>query len=78
MSYLANPTIYGARIDHGDPPWRLQRVLTNDPSLGIFRHADAGYEIAKQCAEEHNVKIPMRQDTNTEFHYARFGNRQRA
>ncbi|MCH8153251.1 MAG: urocanate hydratase [Planctomycetes bacterium] len=38
---------------------RLQRVLTNDPLLGIFRHADAGYEIAKQCAEEHGVRIPM-------------------
>ena len=39
---------------------RLQRVLTNDPLLGIFRHVDAGYEIAKQCAAEHDVRIPMR------------------
>ena len=38
---------------------RLQRVLTNDPLLGVFRHADAGYEIAKQCAAEHDVRIPM-------------------
>ncbi len=39
---------------------RIKRVLMNDPMMGIFRHADAGYEIAKQCAEERDVKIPMR------------------
>jgi len=39
---------------------RLQRVLTNDPLTGIFRHADAGYEIAQKCAQEHGVRIPMR------------------
>jgi urocanate hydratase len=35
------------------------RVLTNDPMLGIFRHADAGYDLARQCADEQGVKIPM-------------------
>jgi len=40
---------------------RLQRVLTNDPMLGVFRHADAGYEEAQLCADEHNVDIPMRE-----------------
>jgi urocanate hydratase len=39
---------------------RLRRVLTNDPVLGIFRHADAGYEVARKCADEHGLKIPMR------------------
>ncbi|CAG0983753.1 urocanate hydratase [Phycisphaerales bacterium] len=39
---------------------RLQRVLTNDPMMGVFRHADAGYEIAQRCADEKNVNIPMR------------------
>ncbi len=39
---------------------RLQRVLTNDPLLGIFRHADAGYDLARRCADEHHVRIPMR------------------
>ncbi len=39
---------------------RLERVLTNDPLLGIFRHADAGYEIARRFADEHGAKIPMR------------------
>ncbi|MHC4143014.1 MAG: urocanate hydratase [Planctomycetota bacterium] len=32
---------------------RIERVLTNDPLLGIFRHADAGYDLARRCAEEH-------------------------
>jgi urocanate hydratase len=39
---------------------RIKRVLTNDPMMGIFRHADAGYDLARQCAAEQGVKIPMR------------------
>ena len=39
---------------------RLKRVLTNDPMMGIFRHADAGYEVARKCADDQEVKIPMR------------------
>ncbi|MHC5024390.1 MAG: urocanate hydratase [Planctomycetota bacterium] len=39
---------------------RLRRVLTNDPLLGILRHADAGYHEAFSCADEHDVRIPMR------------------
>jgi urocanate hydratase len=41
---------------------RIKRVLINDPMMGIFRHADAGYEIAQQCADapQMGVKIPMR------------------
>jgi urocanate hydratase len=38
---------------------RLERVLTNDPAMGVLRHADAGYEIALQCAREKKVKLPM-------------------
>ena len=38
---------------------RIERVLTNDPMMGVFRHADAGYELAKQCARNEAVKIPM-------------------
>nr|WP_262385936.1 urocanate hydratase [Hymenobacter sp. BT491] len=37
---------------------RLRRVLTTDPGMGVFRHADAGYELAQQIAEERGVKIP--------------------
>lgn len=38
---------------------RLRRVLTNDPMMGIFRHTDAGYELAAECAATNNVHIPM-------------------
>ena len=39
---------------------RLSRVLTNDPMMGVFRHADAGYDIARDCAERLDVDIPSR------------------
>jgi len=39
---------------------RLQRVLTNDPMMGIFRHVDAGYDEAVQCAMDQQVNIPMK------------------
>ena len=39
---------------------RLQRVLTNDPMMGIFRHVDAGYSEAIRCATERHVKIPVK------------------
>ncbi|MCC6676537.1 MAG: urocanate hydratase [Phycisphaerales bacterium] len=39
---------------------RLERVLTNDPAMGVFRHADAGYEVARRCADDQRVKVPMR------------------
>jgi urocanate hydratase len=38
---------------------RLNRVLTNDPGLGVARHVDAGYEEAIETARETGVKIPM-------------------
>jgi urocanate hydratase len=38
---------------------RLNRVLTNDPGLGVARHADAGYKKALQIAKERDLKIPM-------------------
>ncbi|MEX2467342.1 MAG: urocanate hydratase [Gemmatimonadota bacterium] len=38
---------------------RLARVLTNDPMMGIFRHVDAGYEEARNCAREQGVDVPM-------------------
>jgi urocanate hydratase len=39
---------------------KLQRVLTNDPGMGVIRHADAGYERALDVAKERGVRIPMR------------------
>jgi len=38
---------------------RIARVLWNDPGTGVMRHVDAGYEIAKQCAREQGLKLPM-------------------
>ena len=41
---------------------RLERVLTNDPGIGVARHADAGYDIAIKTAEEHDIRLPMREN----------------
>lgn len=38
---------------------RLERVLTSDPGMGVLRHADAGYEEARDFAEENGIEIPM-------------------
>ncbi|WP_407352513.1 urocanate hydratase [Luteimonas sp. R10] len=38
---------------------RIARVLWNDPGTGVMRHADAGYGIAKDCAREQGLKLPM-------------------
>jgi len=42
-----------------DAARRLQRVLWNDPGTGVMRHADAGYEIAVDCAREQGLDLPM-------------------
>src|SRR5262249_58950664 len=47
---VADGTADGAR--------RLNRVLTNDPGIGVARHVDAGYEKARQTAKEKGIKIP--------------------
>ena len=36
---------------------RLSRVLRNDPGIGVIRHADAGYDIAKDTARKYNLDI---------------------
>ncbi|WP_133127083.1 urocanate hydratase [Legionella nagasakiensis] len=38
---------------------RLARVLHNDPATGVMRHADAGYELARQCAKKNHLWLPM-------------------
>ena len=38
---------------------RLERVLTTDPGTGIVRHADAGYQRAREVAHDHGIRIPM-------------------
>ncbi len=41
---------------------RLERVLTNDPGLGVARHADAGYEAAVETARREHIRLPMLND----------------
>jgi urocanate hydratase len=40
---------------------KLERVLTNDPGLGVIRHVDAGYDRAVEVASQRGVRIPMRE-----------------
>jgi len=40
---------------------KLERVLTNDPGMGVIRHVDAGYHHADKVAAEQGVRIPMRE-----------------
>jgi urocanate hydratase len=42
-----------------DAARRLERVLWNDPGTGVMRHADAGYDIALDCAREQGLDLPM-------------------
>ncbi|MDX1716994.1 MAG: urocanate hydratase [Anderseniella sp.] len=41
-----------------DAARRLERVLWNDPATGVMRHADAGYDIALDCAKEQGLRLP--------------------
>ncbi|MEV7099266.1 urocanate hydratase [Amycolatopsis sp. NPDC051045] len=40
---------------------KLERVLTNDPGMGVIRHVDAGYDRAAEVAGERGVRVPMRE-----------------
>jgi urocanate hydratase len=40
---------------------KIERVLTNDPGMGVIRHVDAGYDRAVEVADERNVRVPMRE-----------------
>ncbi|MGO2353691.1 MAG: urocanate hydratase [Marinomonas foliarum] len=42
-----------------DAAARIARVLHNDPATGVMRHADAGYDIAIDCAKEQGLNLPM-------------------
>lgn len=43
---------------------RLKNVLTNDPATGVMRHADAGYSLARQSAQENKLWLPMFDDND--------------
>ncbi|SCE77482.1 urocanate hydratase [Micromonospora coriariae] len=38
---------------------KIERVLTNDPAMGVIRHVDAGYDIAREVADRTGVRVPM-------------------
>ena len=40
---------------------KAERVLTNDPAMGVIRHADAGYDEAAEVAAAKGVRVPMRE-----------------
>ena len=40
---------------------KLERVLTNDPAMGVIRHVDAGYGLASEVARAQHVRIPMQE-----------------
>jgi len=40
---------------------KIERVLTNDPAMGVIRHVDAGYDRAAEVAAERGVRVPMRE-----------------
>ncbi len=44
---------------------KIERVLTNDPGMGVIRHVDAGYDRAVEVAEERDVRIPVREGPST-------------
>jgi urocanate hydratase len=44
---------------------KIARVLSNDPGMGVIRHADAGYEGAIETAERLHVRVPMRENSGT-------------
>ncbi|MCW2918700.1 MAG: urocanate hydratase [Actinomycetia bacterium] len=43
---------------------KLNRVLTNDPGMGVIRHVDAGYDLAADVAAERGVRIPMNESSS--------------
>jgi urocanate hydratase len=43
-----------------DAEARLKRVLRNDPGMGVIRHADAGYELAKDTARKNGLDLEKR------------------
>ncbi|WP_116113632.1 urocanate hydratase [Amycolatopsis ruanii] len=41
---------------------KIERVLTNDPGMGVIRHVDAGYERAAEVARDRSVRVPMQEE----------------
>jgi urocanate hydratase len=56
-------SLHAGQVLVADGTWqmreRIERVLTNDPGLGVVRHADAGYPEAIETARAHAIRMPM-------------------
>ncbi|MBW0143810.1 urocanate hydratase [Sphingomicrobium clamense] len=59
MGYSQHSGVVIVADGSDDAAERLKRVLWSDPGTGVMRHADAGYEIAKECAREQGLDLPM-------------------
>ncbi|MFL6760170.1 urocanate hydratase [Sphingomonas sp.] len=59
MGYSQHAGMVIVADGNDDAARRLERVLWNDPGTGVMRHADAGYDIAVDCAREQGLDLPM-------------------
>ncbi|HZC38501.1 MAG TPA: urocanate hydratase [Sphingomicrobium sp.] len=59
MGYSQHAGVVVVADGTDDAARRLERVLWNDPGTGVMRHADAGYELAIDCAREQGLDLPM-------------------
>ena len=59
MGYSQHSGVVIVADGTADAAEKLGRVLFNDPATGVMRHADAGYDIAKQSAKDNGLNLPM-------------------
>jgi urocanate hydratase len=59
MGYSQHAGVVIVADGTGEAREKLSRVLWNDPGTGVMRHADAGYETARDCAQESGLHLPM-------------------
>jgi urocanate hydratase len=56
-------SLHAGQVLVADGTWdmrqRIERVLTNDPGIGVVRHAEAGYALAIETARRHGIRMPM-------------------
>ena len=58
MGYSQHSGLVTVADGSEEAAWRLSRCLTNDPAMGVIRHADAGYELAQTVARERGLDLP--------------------
>jgi len=59
MGYSQHAGIALVADGTSDAAEKIGRVLWNDPATGVMRHADAGYELARECARANGLLLPM-------------------